>query len=179
MLALPAAVVAAVLWRSRPPAALPESASADVFSAGRAVRTLRELAGDGTPRPVGSAADGRVVEALVTRLRALGLEPTVQRTFACGIYGTCALVRNVVARVGPPASGRRSVALVAHHDSVAAGPGVADDLSGVAIVLEAARALAAAPPLPRPVLLVLTDGEEAGLVGASAFVERHPAAREV
>jgi hypothetical protein len=178
-LAVPAAVVGAVLWRSAPPAPLPESAPATSFSATRALRTVRELAGDGAPRPVGSAANGRVVDDLLGRLRALGLEPEVQRTFACGIYGTCALVRNVIARVGPPAAGRRTVALVAHHDSVGAGPGAADDLSGVAIALEVARALAAGPPPPRPVLLVLTDGEEAGLVGASAFVERHPAAREI
>jgi hypothetical protein len=48
----------------------------------------------------------------------------------------------------------------------------------VGIVVEIARVLAAAPP-PRPVLLVVTDGEEPGLVGASAFVGQDPAAREI
>ena len=91
----------------------------------------------------------------------------MQETFACGPYGSCARVRNVVARLG--AAGRQAIAVVAHHDSVAAGPGVADDLSGAAATVELARALAAGPPLPRPVVFLVTDGEEAGLIGATAF----------
>jgi hypothetical protein len=176
-LSLLAALAVLTFARSRPPPARGEEAPAADFSAARALETVRALAADGTPRPVGTAANARTAEEIAARFSALGLETEIQRTFACGPYGSCAHVRNVVARRGP--SGPKAVLLVAHHDSVPAGPGVADDLSGVAIVLEVARALAAGPPLPRPFVAVVTDAEETGLVGAEAFAGRHPVAREV
>src|SRR6185436_5221486 len=58
------------------------------------------------------------------------------------------------------------------------GPGISDDLAGTAAVLETARALKAGPPQKNPVIFLLTDGEEAGLVGAQAFAES-PLFREV
>jgi hypothetical protein len=149
---------------------------ADLFSAGRALEIVRALGGDGAPRPAGSAANLETVESIASALRALGLEVEVQQAFACGPFGVCAHVRNVLGRLGPP--GKKAVALAAHHDSVPAGPGAADDLSGVAIVLETARALAREPAPGRPFVALVTDAEEAGLVGAAAF-SSHPWAREV
>lgn len=177
--AVPAAIALAALARTAPPEARGAGAPAAEFSAERALATVRELAGDGAPRPVGSAANRRAADLLVARLRGLGLEVSVQETFGCGPYGACATVRNVVGRLGAPAPGRRAVVLAAHHDSVGAGPGAADDLSGVAAAVEVARALAAGPAPARPVVLLVTDGEEAALVGAAAFVAGHPLAREV
>ncbi len=168
--------IAAVV-RTAPPAPRGADAPASEFSAVRALAIVRELGGDGPPRPAGSPADGRAADAIAARLRALGLETAVQDTFACGVYGVCAPVRNVVARLGP--SGGKAVVLSAHHDSVPAGPGASDDLSGVAAVLEVARALAAGPPLARPFIALVTDAEESGLIGASAFAEAHPWRGEV
>jgi hypothetical protein len=171
-LALLAALAATALLRTAPVAPRGTDAPPAEFSAARALATVRDLAGVGEPRWTGSPPDVRAVSLLAARLRDLGLETDVQETFACGPYGVCAPVRNVLARLGRP--GRKAVLLVAHHDSVPAGPGVSDDLSGAAIVLEVARALAAGPPLARPFVAVITDAEEAGLVGASAFAGRHP-----
>jgi hypothetical protein len=42
-------------------------------------------------------------------------------------------------------------------------------------LLETARALRAGPPLKNDLLLLFTDAEEAGMLGAQAFVERHGA----
>jgi hypothetical protein len=163
-----AAALGASAIRLVPPAPAPASAPAGAFSAERAREPLGAVLGDGTPRPVGSARAG---EALRTAMASLGLETRVQEEFACGRYGFCARVRNLLGRV-PGRSPGRAVLLVAHYDSVPAGPGAADDASGVAAVLEAARALSAVPP-ERDVVLLLDDGEEAGLVGAEAFL-RHP-----
>lgn len=55
-----------------------------------------------------------------------------------------------------------------HYDSVPRGPGANDNASGVASILEAARALANAPT-PRTVQFVLFSGEELGLYGSAAF----------
>ena len=48
----------------------------------------------------------------------------------------------------------------------------------MAAILEAARAIKAGPMLSNDVLLIFTDGEEAGLLGAKAFL-RHPWAEEI
>ena len=185
--ALLAAALGAAWAGLRPPSARPASAPAREFSAARALDRLRDvLAASGEPggagpggggaHPVGSAAGARVRERLVEELRALGLRPEVQEAFACGRYRFCAHVANVLARV-PGRRPGKAVLLAVHHDSVPAGPGAADDGAGLAVALEAARALVAEPPA-RDVLLLLDDGEEIGLAGAEAFL-RHPLAREV
>jgi len=178
MLALFALTLLAVIVLHRPSSPRPAGAPAGEFSAVRAGEVLRRLAGDGRPHPVGSAADDRVREAIVATLAGIGLQPHVEDGFACHWGGACGQVRNVVARLEGSEPGA-AVALAAHYDSVDAGPGVSDDLAGVAAILEIARALKAGPPLRHPVLLLLDEGEEAGLLGASAFEETSPEAGEV
>jgi hypothetical protein len=53
-------------------------------------------------------------------------------------------------------------------------PGAADDSTGVAALLEAARALKARGPFDRTLVLILTDSEELDLDGARAFFGAHP-----
>lgn len=171
------ALLGLVLLRMRPPAPLPSDAAPDRFSAERAAQVLEEIL-PGGPHPVGSQANAAVREAIVARLRALGFSPQEQRAFVCGDYASCAEVTNVIAKL-PGRTNAPAVALVAHYDSVPAGPGAADDGSGIAILLEAARALSSGPPLLRPVVFVFTDAEEVGLLGARAFVDRHPLARDL
>lgn len=161
-----------------PPPAKPASAPPAEFSAGRAQAVLRDLLGDGAPHPVGSPASARVREHILAQLRSVGLTPEVQEGIGCSPGGVCARVSNVLARL-PGREPGKSVLLLAHYDSVPAGPGVSDDLAGVAAVLEAARVLKAAPPLRHGVLFLLDEGEEAGLLGAREFLERSPAMAEV
>ena len=70
--------------------------------------------------------------------------------------------------------GSRAVLLVAHYDSVPTAAGAADDGSGVAALLEAARAQRAGPPPRNDVIFLFTDGEERGLLGAKHFVQAPP-----
>ncbi|MEG3790826.1 M28 family metallopeptidase [Lysobacter sp. CCNWLW3] len=93
--------------------------------------------------------------------------------------------RNVVARL--PGSERaladEHVVFSAHLDHVGLGPpvdgdaiynGAVDNALGVAVMLEAARKLAAAPSAPRrSMLFVAVTGEEKGLLGAQWFAQ-HP-----
>jgi Zn-dependent M28 family amino/carboxypeptidase len=76
-------------------------------------------------------------------------------------------------------SGTKAILLVSHYDSVTTGRGASDDASGVATLLETARALQGGPALKNDVILLFTDGEEVGLLGARAFVEAHPWAKEI
>jgi hypothetical protein len=68
---------------------------------------------------------------------------------------------------------------MAHYDGVGGGPAAGDDAAGTAAILETVRALRAGPQLAHDVIVLITDGEEAGLLGAAAFVREHPWAKDV
>jgi hypothetical protein len=117
----------------------------------------------------------------VTRLAELGVEASVQEAASCTEddgQEVCATVRNVLARM-PGREAGPALALMAHYDSVPAGPGVGDNGSSVATILELARILKGEGPYRSPILLLFTDGEEAGLLGARAFLHEHPWADDV
>jgi len=177
-LALLALALLLAIVQSGAPAPKGADAPAAEFSAGRAREILSDLVGDGVPHPTGSPANAKVREKILSRLRGLGYAPEVQEAFSCTQPGDCARVSNVLARL-PGREPGKSVLLMAHYDSVAAGPGASDDVSGVAAILEVARILKAGPPPRHGVLLLLDDGEELGLLGARAFIEQSPAADEV
>ena len=167
----------------QPPAARDASAPAGEFSAARAFQHVEAIATE--PHPVGSPAQQRVLDHLLGTLRGLGLTPEVQDTVSAqgaelsssaGGVGL-ARVRNVVARIPGTASTGR-VFLVAHYDSAQVAPGANDDAAGTSAILEVARALTAGAPPRNDIVLVLTDGEEACLCGARAFVDQHPLARD-
>ncbi|HEY5802057.1 MAG TPA: M20/M25/M40 family metallo-hydrolase [Burkholderiaceae bacterium] len=66
----------------------------------------------------------------------------------------------------------------AHLDSWVAGDGAVDNGAGSAVVMEAARILAALKVKPkRTIRFALWSGEEQGLYGSVAYVERHLAKR--
>ncbi len=69
--------------------------------------------------------------------------------------------------------------LMAHYDSVATGPGAADNGSGVVTLLETLRALRSSAQLRNDVVFVFTDGEEDGSLGAQAFLDEHPWAKDL
>jgi hypothetical protein len=176
-LALYALVICVTALRARPPAAKPANAPADEFSGVRAKNILRQLVGNGVPHPVGSTADAAVRDGIVAQLTQLGYQPRVQEGFACE-EGRCTDVKNILARLDGREAGP-AVMLAAHYDSVPAGPGASDDGAGIVSELEIARALKASPPLRHSIIFLMDEGEEAGLLGAAAFVQDDPWAKDV
>jgi hypothetical protein len=174
-----AALLAATLATYRTPAPLGPDAPGSEFSASRARAVLQELVGNGVPHPIGSAANASVRDLIVKRLAALGYTPTLQSGFVCNDWGVCGTPTNIVATLGAVPAGGDAVLLSAHYDSVPAGPGASDDGAGVAAALEIARILATMPAPRHPVVLLLTDGEEGGLLGALLFTREHDLARHV
>ncbi|MEU4393350.1 M28 family peptidase [Kribbella sp. NPDC023855] len=80
--------------------------------------------------------------------------------------------RNVYGVFSAPSPGGLSVLLTAHYDGVGDDPEVrlpaaADNASGVAVVLEAARLLAGSLPSGTGLAVALLDGEEAGARGSA------------
>jgi hypothetical protein len=173
-----ALLLGATLAAYRTPVPLGLDAAPTVFSAARAQEILRELVGDGVPHPMGSAADTKVRELIVKRLTALGYTTELQSGVSCNDFGACGTPTNIVATRGTFA-GNDAVMLAAHYDSVPAGPGASDDGVGVANLLEIARVLSMMPSPKHPVVLLVTDGEEAGLLGASLFTREHPIAKHI
>lgn len=150
------------------------------FDSARAIGRLAVLLGDQRPHPVDTPANDAVLGRLLAQIRQLGFTPEVREGFACSDFRAgqlyCARPRNVRFWITPP--GDDAVMLTAHYDSVPAGPGAADDGMGVAVALEVAHLLKG-QRFDRPVLVLITDGEEAGLVGAAAFAADDPLARRI
>ena len=128
-------------------------------------------------RPPGSPNHARTRDNLLAELRSLGHPPSVQMatTFSRGFGApTAATVRNVLARIPGEQPGSPAVLVTAHYDSHEIALGAADDGSGVVAILEAVRALGSRPPLQNDLIVLITDAEEIGLLGARAFVDEHP-----
>jgi hypothetical protein len=172
-----ALVLAVTLWAYRTPTPLPADAPPTSFSGIRARDILKELVGDGVPHPIGSASDAQVRDRIVRRLSALGYTTELQTGVACNSFGECGTPTNVIATRG--AVGEEAVMIAAHYDSVPSGPGASDDGVGVANLLEIARILTVLPATRHPIVLLVTDGEEAGLLGAQLFAREHRLAKRV
>jgi len=182
------ATAAAAALSLRTPAPLSVDAPARTGSAARAMELIRRVAVEqgetlARPRRLGSESGARVRDRLVLECERLGLSTEVQTTeVVVPRSGVAATVNNVVARLdglGRGSGERHAILLMAHHDSVAAGPGIGDDLAGCGAILEAVRALRTRGALQRDLIVLLTDGEEQGLLGAEAFASEHPFADEV
>ncbi|MBA4045349.1 MAG: peptidase M28 [Erythrobacter sp.] len=91
---------------------------------------------------------------------------------------------NLVGMIPGTAPGSGAVLLLAHWDHLgecgATGAadricnGAVDNASGLAVMLELARQLKSGPPLERDIYVLATTAEEAGLLGARAFVRDPP-----
>jgi len=157
------------------PTVLGPDAPATEFSAGRAEAVLARVLGPEIPHPVSSDENANVRARIQKEFAALGVKTSTYKAFTCNAWRgfrfiPCATVTDIIGEVVPGEG--KAIVLLAHYDSVPAGPGASDDESGTSIVLETARALKArGGKSMHPVIAVITDGEEAGLLGAQAFLE--------
>jgi hypothetical protein len=161
-----------------PPAPLPADAPTDQFSAGRAFALVDHIGAK--VHVAGSDAAGDVRDYIATTLTGLGIQTRIQDAVGADDHlGGFAMahVRNVIG-VLPGSSSTGRVFLIAHYDSVQVSYGGNDDGAGVATLLETARALAAGPKPRNDIVFVFTEGEEACLCGAEAFVSQDPLARD-
>ena len=187
LLALFGALIAAVLiaWTGeQPPKPAPANAPAATFSAGRAMADVGAIAS--VPHPIGSQANHAARDRLLARMTALGLSPQVRpgigvasRPRGADLFIAAAPVENIVGVLPGRDRAAPALALMAHYDSVPGSPGAADDAAGVAAALETVRALKLHGVPARDVIVLLTDGEETGLLGAEAFYDRDPLAAHV
>ena len=140
------------------------------FNVQNARAHVERLAGTIGSRPAGTPANEKARAYLIETLQLYGFDVRVQEADAVWREaGTTTRVANLIAT--RPGANREAIALVAHYDSVPWGAGAGDDGLGTAVVLEAARVLAARPSPRYTLMVLLTDGEENGLMGARALAE--------
>lgn len=171
-------ILGVVAWLAHPSRTMPDPVPANhpdtVFSSGRAMSQLVEIAR--APRPVGSPEHDRVRGLVVDRLSALGLDVEIRDAEVTAVDSgivTLATVRNIVARkAGEDPTG--VVTLTAHYDGVPVSYAAADDGLGIATILETLRASTAGPPLRNDLLVVITDADEIGGLGAAHFLSGDP-----
>jgi hypothetical protein len=150
-----------------PPPPLPASVPADDFSAERAIRHIQAIAAQ--PRPTGTSAYEAAADYVLDQMVKMGFETETQPSQG---------LRNTIGWIKGDTSSD-IVLLTAHLDSTPLGPGATDDASGVAVLLETARALISGAPLHNTVMFLFTDAEESGLRGAKAFINDFPMAKDV
>lgn len=168
------------LVRYSPPPPAPADAPKERFSAARARVIQTKIVNDNATRWVGTPGNARARELIIAELERLGWAVETQTARSCTYHGMCARVTNIIARLEGSEPYHPGVLLSAHYDSVPVSPGASDDGVGATTLLETARALSEGPTKPkRNIIVLIDDGEEAGLLGADAFVRGHPLARSV
>ncbi len=115
-------------------------------------------------RATGTTAFGRSVAYVDERLRAAGYH-VERQDFPVGSAGSTNLIAELRGRTD------RVIILGAHLDSVTSGPGINDNASGVAALLEIASELSEVPPLDLTVRFAFWGAEEGGPFGSQAYVD--------
>ena len=154
---------------------IPASAPPEAFSAERAHRHIAAVCT--APQPAGSLRNDEACRYIQDELARLDVETELIHIYDKTGERQVSRRRAVLGRIRG-ADPTKAFAMDAHFDSVAWGPGASDDWSGIATMLETARALKSAPPLRNDVIFVFADQEEFNLGGAKAF-RNHPWFQEV
>jgi aminopeptidase S len=138
------------------------------------LQALQKIADEnGGNRATGRRGYDASVEYVADVLRRAGFEtstPTYRSGDRHGGGDAAATGRNVIAqtRTGDP---DRVVMIGAHLDSVPEGPGIVDDGSGVAALLEIATRLGARPAVQNTVRFAFFGSEEDDAQGSTGYVE--------
>lgn len=171
------------IYATIPPAPRPAEAPGALFSAGRAMADVRVIAA--RPHPTGSAENAEVRRHLLLRMSALGMEVQTEAALLpakglerlnrwSGRSDSAVTMTNVIGILPGRDRSLPAVMLMSHHDTVWGSPGAADDTTGVAASLEVVRAAKAKGQPERDLIVLVTDAEELGLMGAKHFFANNP-----
>jgi len=145
----------------------PESGQTEFAPGTYASEYLTELSGIGG-RVTGTDKETAGGDWVKSKLEEMGYEVTVQ-SFDYDAEGTKGTSRNFIAE--KKGTSDDVVVLGAHYDSVDVGSGMDDNGSGIAVVLEAAKALKDAET-PQTIRFIFFGAEEVGLFGSDYYVSQ-------
>ena len=147
------------------------------FSVSRAFQHVEKI-GE-SAHYLGSAAHSSVRNYIVNELQNLGLEVQTQENFVLNNAAVLSRPQNILTRIKGSGQGDALV-LMTHYDSQPhSSHGASDAGSGIATILEGLRTFIAEGNTPKNDLIILfTDAEEIGLMGAELFIKEHPWAKD-
>jgi len=130
---------------------------------------------------VGSENHKKVQDYIVAELQKMGLKTEIQTQTAINkkwIAGTTA--ENILARIKGSEDGK-ALLLLTHYDSNPhSSVGASDAGSGIVTILEGLRAYLAKNEMPKnDIIILISDAEELGLLGAQAFVDEHSWTKDI
>ena len=133
------------------------------------------------PHYVGANNHNTVKSYIIKQLQRLGLQVKIQTTNISNKHHTYTEVENIIVKIEGTDKTGKSLLIMSHYDSMAfSSLGASDAASGVATILEGIRAYLRQNIKPKnDIIILITDAEELGLLGASAFVNKHPWADNV
>lgn len=149
------------------------------FSAERAFIHIKEMSK--AKHPSGSDEIKLVKEYLTSQLTELGLDFQIQSDSqkVRNYVDKKIEINNIVSRINGTGQGK-ALLILAHYDSGQYSYGAADDASGVATILETIRAyLSTGKKSLNDIIILFTDGEEQGMLGAKLFANKHTWAKDV
>ncbi|MEV4347772.1 M28 family peptidase [Actinoplanes sp. NPDC049596] len=156
------------------PAVLAAPPTVSVANVNAHLQQLQTFAtNNGGNRATGTAGHTATTTYLQQKLQAAGFTVTVQTCTTCS-----GSAKNIIAD-WPGGDTGNTYMFGAHSDSVSAGPGINDDGSGTATLLEAALQLAASKPaMTNHLRFGWWAGEEQGLIGSKFYVNSLSAAQK-
>ena len=149
------------------------------FSIDNALTHLKEISKK--VHYTGSENHLEVQNYIANELKRLGLQPEIQHQVSINNKWRAATNNaNIIATIKGSENGK-SLVLLSHYDSNPhSSLGASDAGSGVVTIIESVRAFLAKNKAPKnDIHIVITDAEELGLLGAKAFVDNHPLAKNV
>ena len=132
------------------------------------------------PHYTGSKGHLIVQNYIVNELNKMGLSPKVENQVAINKGRSSTNTANITASIKGYETGK-SLVLLSHYDSRHhSSLGASDAGSGVVTILEGIRAFLAKNKKPKnDIHIVFTDAEEIGLIGAQAFIDSSPLAKNI
>jgi len=132
------------------------------------------------PHYTGSKGHLIVQNYIVNELNKMGLSPKVENQVAINKWRSSTNTANITASIKGYETGK-SLVLLSHYDSRHhSSLGASDAGSGVVTILEGVRAFLAKNKKPKnDIHIVFTDAEEIGLIGAQAFIDSSPLAKNI
>ncbi len=149
------------------------------FSTERALVHLKEISKK--PHFVGTQNHEEVRNYIISELEKLGLTVEIQTQVAVNKkWRVGATTKNILTKIKGKENGKALLILTHYDSAVHSSFGASDAGSGVVTILEGIRAFLATNKTPKnDIIILITDAEEIGLLGASAFVNHHPCAKDV
>lgn len=150
-----------------------------LFSIDNALHHLKNISQK--PHFTGSSEHKEVQQYIVNELARIGLKPTIKRQVAYNQkWKADTTTENIVTKI-KGRSEKNALLLLTHYDSHPhSSKGASDAGSGVVTILEGIRAfLSKNKEFNNDIIIVFTDAEELGLLGAQSFVDNHPWASQI